>query len=143
MDNKSIKKSYLLGTFVIKNELKKVFNLLERGFEVDKNGIFVHQTNEEDKLFITYKVKITNSEKKDFRKRIKNSLPIHKKGSCFFTINGLNKLIEKVYDLTPGNIKHSEYQIKWSDYKDKFIMIKENELHIIPLNRVFLDNEYL
>ena len=142
MDNKSIKKSYLLGTFVIKNELKKVFNLLERGFEVDKNGIFVHQTNE-DKLFITYKVKITNSEKKDFRKRIKNSLPIHKKGSCFFTINGLNKLIEKVYDLTPGNIKHSEYQIKWSDYKDKFIMIKENELHIIPLNRVFLDNEYL
>tara|TARA_R100000900_G_scaffold49993_1_gene40135 strand:- start:749 stop:1180 length:432 start_codon:yes stop_codon:yes gene_type:complete len=143
MDNKSIKKSYLLGTFVIKNELKKVFNLLERGFEVGKNGIFVHQTNEEDKLFITYKVKITNSEKKDFRKRIKNSLPIHKKGSCFFTINGLNKLIEKVYDLTPGNIKHSEYQIKWSDYKDKFIMIKENELHIIPLNRVFLDNEYL
>ena len=143
MDNKSIKKSYLLGTFVIKNELKKVFNLLERGFEVDINSIFVHQTNEEDKLFITYKVKITNSEKKDFRKRIKNSLPIHKKGSCFFTINGLNKLIEKVYDLTPGNIKHSEYQIKWSDYKDKFIMIKENELHIIPLNRVFLDNEYL
>ena len=61
MDNKGIKKSYLLGTFVIKNELKKVFNLLERGFEVGKNGIFVHQTNEEDKLFITYKVKITNS----------------------------------------------------------------------------------
>ena len=84
MDNKGIKKNYLLGTFVIKDELKKVFNLLEKGFEVEKKGIFVHKTDEEHKMFITYKVRITNDERKDFKKRIKNSLPIHKKGSCFF-----------------------------------------------------------
>ena len=71
---------------------------------------------------------------------MKNSLPIHKKGTCFFTINGLNKLIEEVYELTPGNIKHNEYQIKWTNYSNKLIMIKENKLHILPLNRVFLDD---
>ena len=140
MDNKNIKKGYLLGTFVVRDNLEKVFNLLEKGFKVEKKGVFIHETDEEDKVFITYKTHFSNEERKDFKTRIKNSLPIHKKGTCFFTINGLNKLIEEVYELTPGNIKHSEYQIKWTNYSNKLIMIKENKLHILPLNRVFLDD---
>ena len=36
MDNKNIKKGYLLGTFVVRDNLEKVFNLLEKGFKVEK-----------------------------------------------------------------------------------------------------------
>ena len=70
---------------------------------------------------------------------MKNTFPIHKKGKTFFTINGLNKLIEKIYKLEPGNIQYKDYQINWKNYDNKLIMIKEKKLYIINLERVFLD----
>ena len=74
MDNKNIKKGYLLGTFVVRDNLEKVFNLLEKGFKVEKKGVFIHETDEEDKVFITYKTHFSNEERKDFKTRMKNSL---------------------------------------------------------------------
>tara|TARA_R110001606_G_scaffold232796_3_gene380238 strand:- start:1144 stop:1563 length:420 start_codon:yes stop_codon:yes gene_type:complete len=137
--NNNISKSSLVCTFVENKYLEKTYSNLEKGFGVETNKIFVFNIEDEEKYLITYKVSLDNEQRKDFKHRMKNTFPIHKKGKTFFTINGLNKLIEKIYKLTPGNISYKDYQINWKDYDDKLIMIKEKKLYIIDLDRVFLD----
>lgn len=133
-------KSSLVCTFVDKKSLEKIYLNLKKGFDVDIEKIFIFNIEDNDRYLITYKVSLDYEQRKDFKKRMKNTFPIHKKGKTFFTINGLNKLIEKIYKLTPGNINYKDYQINWKEYKNKLIMIKEKNLYILHLDRVFLDN---
>ena len=133
-------KSSLVCTFVDKKSLEKIYLNLKKGFGVDIEKIFIFNIEDNDRYLITYKVSLDYEQRKDFKKRMKNTFPIHKKGKTFFTINGLNKLIEKIYKLTPGNINYKDYQINWKEYKNKLIMIKEKNLYILHLDRVFLDN---
>ena len=133
-------KSSLVCTFIDKKSLEKIYLNLKKGFGVDIEKIFIFNIEDNDRYLITYKVFLDYEQRKDFKKRMKNTFPIHKKGKTFFTINGLNKLIEKIYKLTPGNINYKDYQINWSEYKNKLIMIKEKNLYILNLDRVFLDN---
>jgi len=62
---------------------------------------------------------------------------VHKKGECFYTINALNKLIEKINYLENGNINHLDYKINWDEYQNKIIIIKNEELKIIDIVRDF------
>jgi hypothetical protein len=136
----NIKKTSLVGTFVDINYYKKLSKILENNFNVPTKNIFVHTIKEEEeRYFITYKISLDYEERKSFRKRVKNTFPIHKKSTCYFTINGLNKLIENIYQLESGNINHKEYKINWKEYEGKLIMSKEKQVYIITLDRVFLD----
>jgi hypothetical protein len=137
--NNNISKSSLVCTFVERKSLEKIYSNLEKGFGVDTNKVFIFNIEDKEKYLITYKISLDNEQRKDFKRRMKRTFPIHKKGKTFFTINGLNKLIEKIYKLVPGNINYKDYQINWKDYDNKLIMIKEKELYIIDLDRVFLD----
>mgnify|MGYP003657135247 FL=1 len=137
--NNNISKSSLVCTFVEQKSLEKTYSNLEKGFGVDTNKVFIFNIEDKEKYLITYKVNLDNEQRKDFKRRMRHTFPIHKKGKTFFTINGLNKLIEKIYKLISGNINYKDYQINWKDYDDKLIMIREKELYIIDLDRVFLD----
>tara|TARA_R110000765_G_scaffold424583_1_gene535693 strand:+ start:306 stop:731 length:426 start_codon:yes stop_codon:yes gene_type:complete len=140
MKIKEIKKSSLVGTFIQKDQYEKFTHKLNDDFKVPTKKIFVHTIKEEEeKYFITYKVSLDYEERKLFRKTIRNTFPIHKKSTCYFTINGLNKLIESIYKLESGNINHKEYEIQWKEYEGKLIMAKEKKAYIITLDRVFLD----
>tara|TARA_R110000803_G_scaffold47825_8_gene99647 strand:- start:12118 stop:12534 length:417 start_codon:yes stop_codon:yes gene_type:complete len=133
------RKISLVGTFVLKNSISKVVDLLERDFRVSKRDIFIHNIKEEeDKYFLTYKVRLNYDERNSFRKKIRGTFPIHKKGICYFTINGLNRLIEETFDLPSGNVKHKDYQIKWEEYLGKLIMSKGEDIYIVTVDRVFL-----
>ena len=138
MGNNTVKSS-LVCTFIDKETLEKTYSNLHRGFGVDLEKIFIFGIDNEKKYLITYKVSLDYEQRRDFKNRMKNTFPIHKKGKTFFTINGLNKLIEKIYKLEPGNIQYKDYQINWKNYDNKLIMIKEKKLYIINLERVFLD----
>ena len=140
MSPEEIRKSSLVGSFVEKSSLRKIIKLLKKDFNVEESKIFIHQLDDnEENYLLTYKISLNYEERKLFRKRVRNTFPLHKKGTSFFTINGLNKLIEKIYKLTSGNINYKGYDIPWKEYENNFIMIKEKELYIRTINRVFLD----
>lgn len=101
--------------------------------------IFINEIEDSSKYLLTFKLDIEKDEKLDVKKHFKNTLLVHKKGTTFYTINALNKLIEKDYDLIgEKNINYKEYKIDWDNYKDKLIIINKNDLEIIPLNRILL-----
>jgi|TARA_R110000824_G_scaffold178806_3_gene358711 hypothetical protein len=140
MSPEEIRKSSLVGSFVEKSSLRKIIKLLKKDFNVEESKIFIHQLDDnEENYLLTYKISLNYEERKLFRKRVRNTFPLHKKGTSFFTINGLNKLIEKIYKLTSGNINYKSYDIPWKEYENNFIMIKEKDLYIRTINRVFLD----
>lgn len=130
-------KTLLLASFVKQNKLKSLKNYLKNNFNIDEDTLFIHESNLEDKLIVTFKIDIDAKEKLDVKKHFKNTLLVHKKGTTFYTINALNKLIEKDFDLhNETNIDYKSYKVDWTKYTNKLIIINNSELEIINLKRI-------
>lgn len=128
------KKILLLATFVTPEELDKTLYNLYKKFGVNKKYVFIFETST-DELVLTYRIFLDFDKKIDIRKELFKTLQVHKKNTTFFTINALNRLIELENNLTEGNIDHSKYQVDWEKYSNKIILLKKNELDILPLKR--------
>lgn len=76
----------------------------------------------------------------DLKSVFRNTSLIHKKGTTFYTINALNKLIEREYDLMPGNVNYKDYSIDWEKYQDTFLLLQNDELVIKPVEKLLLES---
>jgi hypothetical protein len=59
---------------------------------------------------------------------------MHVKNGCLFSINALNKLIEK--DNEGSELPNNEFVVDWDKYKDKLIIITNGELSISNLSKI-------
>ncbi len=132
------KKIILVATFVSPSYLDKFLYKIYKTFGVKKKSVFMFETDTED-LLLTYKIYLELDQKIDIKKELPKTVQIHKKGSTFFTINALNKLIEKDFNLDFGNVKYSDYELDWSKYENVIILIKNNELDILNLKKKIIE----
>jgi hypothetical protein len=130
------KKVILLATFIDKNDLEGFLYKLYKDFGVKKRSVFIFENN--NSLILTYRLFLELDRKLDIRKELNNTIQVHKKGTTFFTINSLNKLIERDFNLKDGNVDHSQYEIDWSKYENTLISLTNNSLEILPLNKIFI-----
>ena len=136
-----MKNNLLLVTFLNSNTLEGFLRFLYKKFGINNRSVFVFKSlDDEDKIFATFKVFLDEQEKLDLKSIFRNTSLIHKKGSTFYTINALNKLIEREYDLIPGNINYKEYTIDWDKYQDTFLLIQNDELVIKSVEKLLLDS---
>lgn len=136
-----MKNNLLLVTFLNSNTLEGFLRFLYKKFGIKKRSVFVFKsTDDEDKIFATFKVFLDEEEKLDLKSIFRNTSLIHKKGSTFYTINALNKLIEKEYDLIPGNINYKDYSIDWDKFQNTFLLLQNDELVIKPIEKLLLDS---
>lgn len=136
-----MKNNLLLVTFLNSNTLEGFLRFLYKKFGIKKRSVFVFKsTDDEDKIFATFKVFLDEEEKLDLKSIFRNTSLIHKKGSTFYTINALNKLIEKEYDLIPGNINYKDYSIDWDKFQNTFLLLQNDELVIKPVEKLLLDS---
>jgi hypothetical protein len=132
-------KTLLLASFVEKNNLHNFLNDLSENHRVKKDKIFVFDLNENTHL-LTYKIKIDLNVRFDIKKELQKTIQIHKKKQTFFTINALNRLIERDSGLGVGNINHKEHQIDWAKYENMLILLRGDKLEISDISRVFLSD---
>lgn len=132
-------KILLLASFVQKDYTRKFLNDLDVNHNVKSDKVFVFDLNEDTHL-LTYKLKIDLGVKFDIKKEIPKTIQIHKKRLTFFTINALNKLIEKDSGLLEGNVNHKEHHVNWDSYENKLILLKNDKLEVSDINRVFLSD---
>lgn len=130
MQNKTI----LLATFVNPNYLDRFLYKLYKKFGINKRSVFIFETDGED-ILLTYRLFIKEDERVDIKKEFRKTVQIHKKGMTFFTINALNELIKKEYNLDDGNINYSNYDINWEKYENNIILLKNNQLEILTLSK--------
>ena len=120
----------IIGTFVKKNKILSFLEMLRAGYGVKLDKVFVYDidTNQSEYL-VTFKT----FDKDKFIKKINNATVMHVKNGCLFSINALNRLIEKEKG---EEVPNNEYLIDWEKYKDKLIILTGGELSISKLSKI-------
>ena len=121
----------IIGTFVKKNKILSFLETLKHGFKVNLDKVFIYSidTNKYEYL-VTFKT----YDKERFIKNLSNATVMHVKNGCLFSINALNKLIEK--ENSDSDKPNNEYLIDWDKYKDKLIIQTNGELSWSNLSKI-------
>jgi len=124
-------KGTIIGTFVKKSKILSFLENINNDFNIRFDRIFIYSidTNKREYL-VTFKT----FDKEKFIKNLSNATVMHVKNGCLFSINALNKLIDKENEGndTPNN----EFVVDWDKYKDKLIIITNGELSISNLTKI-------
>ena len=124
-------KGTIIGTFVKKSKILSFLENINNDFNIRFDKIFIYSidTNKREYL-VTFKT----FDKEKFIKNLSNATVMHVKNGCLFSINALNKLIDKENEGndTPNN----EFVVDWDKYKDKLIIITNGELSISNLTKI-------
>jgi hypothetical protein len=129
-------KTILLASFIFKDKLEWFLNYLNKKFNIKQTSVFLYETSDDNKVMVTYKLVIKEGEKINFKKEFPNATIIHKKGDAIYSINGLNKLIDNINLDSAGNLDYKSIKIDWSEYQNKLILIKNNNLSITDIKRI-------
>ena len=133
-----INKTILLATFIFPERLEWFLDYLDDKFEISRDNVFVFKNlDDESKVMVTFKLVLIGGKRIDLKSAFPNAIPIHKKGNAIYTINALNKLIERDNNLEVGNIEYKQYKIDWSNYQNKLILLNKNDLTIYNIKRIF------
>lgn len=127
-NNNVVQKSHIIGTFVKKNRILSFLEFLKNKFRIQYEKVHIYSI---DSNKYEYIVTFKTYDKEKYLKNIKKSTVLHLKNGCLFSINALNKLIEK----ENGEI-NKEYQLEWEKYKGMIIIQTNGQLVIEKLNKI-------
>lgn len=120
----------IIGTFVKKNKILSFLETLRAGYGVKLDKVFVYDINtNQSEYLVTFKT----FDKDKFIKKINNATVMHVKNGCLFSINALNRLIEREKG---EEVPNNEYLVDWDKYKDKLIILTGGELSISKLSKI-------
>jgi len=121
----------IIGTFVKKRNILTFLGSLKNDFNVNLSKVFVYEidTNKYEYI-VTFKV----YDKDKFMNGLNNATVMHVKNGCLFSINALNKLIER--EKGDESKDNSEYAIDWNKYKNKLIINTNGELSLSNLSKI-------
>lgn len=126
MNNKSI----LIGTFVKKHKILGFLEFLKNKLSLDLDRVFVYViTDNNDEYLVTFR----STRQNRYSYRIYDSTIMHVKNGCLFSINALNALIEKEKE---GEQENKDYQLDWSKYHNKLLVVTNDELQIKDIEKV-------
>lgn len=126
-----LNKKHLIGTFVKKHKILSFIEKLKNTSKIKSKDIFLFTIEgNENEYLLTFKTGTINRLINSFYK----STTLHVKNGCLFSINALNKLIEKENNTTINN--HKDYVIDWEKYRDNLIIMTSGKLCIYKLNRI-------
>ena len=121
----------IIGTFVRKNKILSFIETLKNDFNIKLDKVFIYSI---DTNLREYLVTFKTFDKEKFIKNLSNATVMHVKNGCLFSINALNKLIER--DNEGSDKPNNEYIVDWDKYKDKLIIITNGELSISNLSKI-------
>ncbi len=131
-------KTCLLASFIFPERIEWFLSYLEAKFNISNEKVFCYKDlNDESKLIVTFKIDLPVDKSLNLKNLFPSAVIIHKKGNALYTINALNKVIENKIQTDTGNTNHSQIKINWEEFQNKFILIKDKELKILDISRVF------
>ncbi len=130
-------KIILLATFLKKENIKAYVENLTNKHGVINKEIYTYEIEDNLNFLIVFKYTYPEYEGKNFKDKFKETFIVHKKSDTIYTINALNGIIEKNNKNKIGNIDYKTIKINWLEYKNNLLMVKNNQLKISTINRIF------
>ena len=124
------KNGIIIGTFVKKKKILSFLEDLITNYRIKSDKIFVYKI---DTNQFEYLVTFKTFDKEKFIKKLPNASVMHVKNGCLFSINALNRLIDR---LKTNESPNNEYLVDWDEYKDKLIILTSGELSISNLIKI-------
>lgn len=104
---------------------------LHNEFHIPYYAQYVYKIeNNKKEYLITFKT----YNKLELSGKLPNSTILHVKNGCLFSINALNKLIDKKN--IDKKVPNNEYVIDWNEYKDKLIIITGGNFTIDNISKI-------
>lgn len=126
-----MRNTVLLCSF-IRNDainLARAISNIKNNFNVNKNKIFVLEDQDDvERVILTYNVE--KSANINFKCAVRDTIQVHRKKptNTLYTLNALNEIIrQENHDEEDHN-----YRVDWEQYNDSLILIKNDDLKIIP-----------
>ena len=127
----------ILASFIFPERLDIYLDYLKKKFGIDRDKVMVFGNIDEPlKIIVTFRLVLRDGKRIDFRRDLPTTIRIHKRGNCLYTINALNKIIERDFNLTPGNVNYKSYSIDWDNYQDKMVLIVGGNLKEYEIKRI-------
>lgn len=121
----------IIGTFVKKNKILSFLEEIKNNFKINPNRVFIYEIDTNKREFL---VTFKTFDKEKFIKNLSNATVMHVKNGSLFSINALNKLIEK--ENKDSDKPNNEYIVDWSLYKNKLIIVTNGELTVSNLTKI-------
>ncbi len=133
-----MEKTILLASFIFPERVEWFLTYLEVKFKINKDKVFRYKNlDDESKVIMTFKLSIPEDKSLNLKELFPSAIPIHKRGEALYTINALNLLIDTLNPDSVGNRDNKSISINWDEYQNKLILIKNKELSILNITRVF------
>jgi hypothetical protein len=131
-------KTIILASFVYPDRQDNFLRFLYKRYKVRRERVFIYDNIDNPKKnILTYKIFLNQGERVDLNEFFPKTIIVHKKKECFYTINALNLLIEKLTPNDRGNIDHKQINVNWEDYQNKMLLSTNNDLIIYNIKRNF------
>jgi len=117
--------SKLFCSFVNVENIDLFIQDLSQKYTIINNRIFILESNNSTELICTYNLDMIN-----MSQTVPNTILTHRKKevNVLYTINALNELIKHLNN----GVINTRFPIPWDDYKNSLILIKNNEVQIVP-----------
>ncbi len=130
-------KTIILAAFIFPERKESFLEFLSTKFGVQKQDVFCFENlSDKSKIILTFRL-VLGDKRINFREVFPSAVHIHKRGDCLYSINALNKLIEKKSGKSIGNIDYQSFKLDWSEYQNQLILTNNGELMFLPIKRVF------
>ena len=126
-----VERGIIIGTFVKKNRILSFIETLKNSFGIKLDKLFIYSIDTNNREYL---VTFKTFDKERFIKNLENATVMHVKNGCLFSINALNKLIER--DNEGSDLPNNEFVVDWDKYKNKLIIITNGELSISNLSKI-------
>jgi len=130
------KRELLIASFIFPERLNSFYNYLENKFNIKRNNVFLFNNLDDDsKVIVTFKLEVDDDKRLNLKQLFSSAVLVHKKGSCFFTIDALNLIIELESKQDKGNINYKDYKIDWQKYQNKILLTNNQDIIMYNIQR--------
>ena len=120
-------KTQLLCTFVKKDQLDKIVNIIITCNEILYDKVYIFSNKEDsNQLICTYNVEYIEN----FQEGIIDTISLHRKKqtNTLYSINALNEVIRSLN----GGVLNKKFPVPWEDYRNSLLLTNDAGLNKIP-----------
>lgn len=126
------KNGVIIGIFVKKIKILTFLEFLKNKLKINIDKVFIFNVNENN---AEYLVTFSAPRNNPYYSRLHDATILHTKNGCLFSINALNKYIDR-NTTSKTKIIHKDIDVDWGKLKDNLLITTNGKLKILKISKI-------